>query len=323
MFLTIIATIFPVFGIIFLGMIFGRRHWLPDPTAMCINQFVYYLAMPAMLFSQMGSLDLGSITSGLFLGLYITVAAAAVLSYSWYSDFFRKPRPESLLFACLTAFPNVIFMVVPVVSFLLPGDTSALAMAGLCGVLTMPVFMLTDALMEMRKHKGEGALMAFKHLALSLGKNPMIIASAAGLILNISGLGVPRPFMNIAIMLGATAAPCALFCMGVILNNQLVTAGGIPLGMLARHAPSHIIKLVLMPTIAFFTLKAFGLSGIMLGVVTMALGMPAGVSTYVLSEKYQVKPEDASTCIFVSTALSIIFLPACIAVLFYIDVFPH
>ena len=45
-------------------------------------------------------------------------------------------------------------------------------------------------------------------------------------------------------MLGSTSAPCALFCMGMILSKQMTSSQGFVKGWARRQFPLHVLKLV-------------------------------------------------------------------------------
>jgi predicted permease len=55
----------------------------------------------------------------------------------------------------------------------------------------------------------------------AISKNPQILATAAGLGIGISGLDLPEGVYVFTAFAGSTAAPCALFALGVILSRQI------------------------------------------------------------------------------------------------------
>ena len=61
--------------------------------------------------------------------------------------------------------------------------------------------------------------------ALALAKNPLVVAPVIGIAISAAGIGVPTPLENLCRILGAAAAPGALFALGLFLVGQRVTAG--------------------------------------------------------------------------------------------------
>ena len=74
----IFSALVTVFGIMFLGLFVERRRILAPTMALCLNQFVYWVSLPAMLFDQMCSIPLTSETGPYIWGTLI----ASILCYA-------------------------------------------------------------------------------------------------------------------------------------------------------------------------------------------------------------------------------------------------
>ena len=116
-------------------------------------------------------------------------------------------------------------------------------------------------------------------------------------------------------MLGATASPCALFCMGMILAAQLRSTRGPRKGWLWSLLPIQIMKLGLMPLLTYACLRAFDVGGLPLAVAVLLSGMPTGVSAYVIAEKHQTGAPEASWGIIFSTSACVVTVPLTVWVL--------
>lgn len=320
MFFTIITTLLPVFGIIFLGLAVARKGLMPMEAAAGLNQFVYWVSLPAMMFNILARLDATSISAEFLLALYVSLGISYAISLILLSQFFRKKREEAVLLSCLANFPNVAFMGVAVVSFLLPGDDFAMFIAGLCAFLYIVIMPYTDTILDMRRHKGEKFSTLLLFLVKTVVHNPMIVLGTAGIILSVTQTSAPNWALNASSMLGATAAPCALFAMGMVMNAQLATMCGFSGGIPYRQLGVHLIKLVLLPCITFFSLKFFHIEGIALAVTTLFAGMPVAVAAYVVAEKYQVCVRESSMIIFFDTLMSVATIPAIISVLYALHI---
>lgn len=121
-----------------------------------------------------------------------------------------------------------------------------------------------------------------------------------------------------ATILGATAAPCALFGIGMILTAQLSSSEGFVAGWFIAHLPVHILKLVIQPLITYCCFALLGLNGKLVGIVVLIIAMPTGIIAYIIAEKHHVYTRDAFLDIFVNIALSIITIPCIIILLCYL-----
>ena len=60
--LSILSTLVPVFGIILFGIVVERMGFLPIETSGCLNQFVYWIGLPMMLFNQLARMEAGQMS---------------------------------------------------------------------------------------------------------------------------------------------------------------------------------------------------------------------------------------------------------------------
>lgn len=314
--LTILATLVPVFGIIFLGLLVQRLGFLPAGTAVCMNQFVYWIGLPALLFNQLARMEAGQVSGWLVSGILISIGISLLISYAFYSKGFRRHRQENAIMAMLSSFPNCAFMGLPIVILLLPDNHAAALTASLCAVLTFVVVLFTDSKLEIasgREKASRGGVILY--ILRSLTHNPLLIASALGACVSLFRLTLPMPIAAMASMLGATASPCALFCMGMILSAQMTSSRGFVPGWFSRQLPIHVLKLIVQPFILYGVLTLCGVQGVALGVSIIVVSMPTGIAAYIIAEKYQVATEDSSLGIVMNTALSIVTIPVSIGLM--------
>lgn len=317
----IVTTLTPVFGIIFLGFLFARRNIIPMTATAGLNQFVYWIGMPAMMFNILVRFNSDGVASGFIPAVYVALLCNYFATAAMAVWFFRASKAEAVMLSYMANFPNGVFMGVAVISFLLPGDDFAVQIAGLCAFLYAIVMPFSDTVLEMLRHKGESLPKLALSLGLTLIRNPMVIGGCLGITLNATGVAVPEWLRNMAAMLGGTAAPCALFSMGMVMNAQLASLGTGPASSLNRQLATHAFKLAVMPGLTFLCLRLTGIQGVPLGVATLLAAMPVGVVAYVIAEKYQVCVRESSMIIFVDTVASIATIPLIISVLYALGVF--
>ena len=203
-------------------------------------------------------------------------------------------------------------MGLPIVVLLLPGNAEAAIVASLGAVLTSANMLFADGKLELGRHKGEGRKQAVLSLFRALYRNPLLIYSALGATVSLFHIPVPKSILSMTGMLGSTSAPCALFCMGMILSRQMTSSRGFVKGWARNQFPLHLIKLFVEPAFTYGLLYLLGVRGISLAVATIVAAMPTAVAAYIIAEKYQVAADDSSLGIVVDTALSAVTIPVLI-----------
>ena len=306
----IFSALVTVFGIMFLGLMVERRRILAPTMALCLNQFVYWVSLPAMIFTQMSSIPLSSKA-----GAYIQATLAAsvlcyLAAYLLFSRMWHKHNPEGTIRTLSSVFPNAGFFGLPFVFMVFPGNDEAATAAMLGALLCSGVLLIADASLDIFQSAGGKRRSLGKLIFGELFHNPMIVSAMIGIVASLAGFHMPKAILNIADMLGSTAAPCALFGMGMVLSAQLSGTSGAR-GTFSRTNLCLIsaAKLLVQPLFTFFVLLAAGCSGMALAVGTLMAAMPTGTLVYTLGERYQACPTEASMTVIVTTLLSLVTLP--------------
>lgn len=221
-----------------------------------------------MLFNQLARMEAGQMSGAMVGGILLGYGITYLFAYVVFSSLLRRRWEESSVFALLSSFPNAAFMGLPIVVLLLPDSSEAAIVASLCAVMTSANLLFTDGRLEAGKHKGEGRKQVFLSLLRSLFHNPLLIYSALGAAVSLLHIAVPKPILSMSAMLGSTSAPCALFCMGMILSKQMTSSQGFVKGWARRQFPLHVLKLVVEPLFIFGVLYLLGVRGIALASAT-------------------------------------------------------
>ena len=127
--LSILSTLVPVFGIILFGIVVERMGFLPIETSGCLNQFVYWIGLPMMLFNQLARMEAGQMSGAMVGGILLGYGITYLFAYVVFSSLLRRRWEESSVFALLSSFPNAAFMGLPIVVLLLPDSSEAAIVA--------------------------------------------------------------------------------------------------------------------------------------------------------------------------------------------------
>lgn len=294
--------ILPIFMAMLLGYGMRLTGFFEVATAQAINRFVFYVAMPALIFKLVASLAFSAAdwpTVLTYLGteavVYIGVAVVAKLV-------FRRSAEEALLIGMAAGFVNHLMFVLPIAQGL-HGDAAGRPIAALVfiDILVFCLSVLAMDLLKARSSQGNGAY-GLSKVSVMLAKNPIVISTAVGLFAAFNRDMVPSGVFTYANFAAGAAAPAALFALGVILADQPLR----PLGGLTWFTVG--VKLLVHP--ALFALAS--------GVVVMQptwqqLGFlvaagPCGAMPFVIALQYGIKPTTIAKAVLVSTVLSLLSL---------------
>ena len=125
----ILSITLPFFFLALTGYVAGRRVIINEAGIAGLTGFVFYFALPAMLFSIMSREAAKGVISGDFILAYI--AAALVCFVLWGvlgRALFRASLSESTMLGLSAAYGNIGFMAVPLLTIAM-GEAAALPVA--------------------------------------------------------------------------------------------------------------------------------------------------------------------------------------------------
>lgn len=298
----IVATFFnpilPVFAIMLVGLLFGRRGFFDAAAAQAINRFVFYVAVPALLFSLLSRAGFDQVDWRLlalyFLSEMILYGAGALVA----RFVFRREWGESLLVGMACCFVNHVFFVLPIARFLY-GEVAAVPITAVIVVDTTLIFAGTIVGLEIASHRDEPPWRVWRFFV----RNPVLVAISLGLAVNLLGLEVHEGIMTFCVFTGNAAAPAALFSLGVIL------AGAAGKGLDGVAVTATGMKVLLHPLVAWLLFR--GLSGLdtVSGDSTLLIAAgPCGAMPFVLALQYNIASASIGRAIVYSTVASLFTL---------------
>lgn len=291
-----VGSIFPVFAVILMGFGSVRLGLLHVPGLRGMNDFVFFAAMPCLIFGSMTDAPpVGVLTmSVVFLGTALLLFLLAIVLGRVV---FGTTIGQSAMFALNSVFGNTVLLGLPVIqtAFGAEGVASLLAVVAFHSAVLLP---LASVLMELDGTSGKHPLQVLRSVVPALLRNPVVVSIAVAFAWRLSGLSVPMPVHRLISMLGMTASPLALFCLGATLP--------LPQGWVALRevAVATMIKLVVMPATMFFIARAAGVTGVALAVIVLAAGMPTGANAFMLARKFGAMMEASAATVAVTTMLA-------------------
>ena len=290
------ALLLPDFMLIVLGYALARWSALDRPLWDGAERLVYYLLFPCLLFVAIvrQPISLGTLASLGAVGLAITLLGIG-LAYALG----RASRVDASAHA---AGAQVAFRfnsyIALALSERLGGANGVAAMAVIIAVV-VPLCNVA-AVWPLARAGGQ-------HYGRELLRNPLIIATAAGLAANLGGLVLPDVAATTLQRLGAAALPLGLMAVGA----------GLRIGAL-RDAPRLAaallsIRHLVLPAAALLLVQQLPLSAPQQQIVVMFSALPTAASAYVLASRMSGRGEFVAGLVTVSTLLGMASVPIALA----------
>ena len=212
------------------------------------------------------------------------------------------PQKQSGLYRFMFIFSNVAFIGYPIVESLL-GKSAVFYVSLFVLFFHMFCWSYGVSLIE-----GKGKFCFSRRIF----REPCVLASLFAYAFYLTGWQAPAIFATAADYIGALTSPIAMLIIGCSLAQMRFSAifGNWRIYVLS------ILKLVVVPVLAFFALRPILKNELMLCVTTVVLCMPVATNTTIISYQYGADEELASTGVFLSTLLCMVTIPLLMKLLF-------
>ena len=306
----VIEIVLPVFAVILLGYGFGRGGFMSAEGARGIGAFVYYAAIPALLFRGMATATAGIGGSLGLIGAYFA-GALAVFAASMATGrlLFRLSLAEQGLMALSTGFSNSVQLGIPLVIAAF-GQAGLVPLTIIISVHSLVLLSLATLVVEAGHGHGGSALRMAESTAIAIVTNPVILAIVVGFLWRLTGMAIPSPLQHLIDLLAGAATPAALFSLGATI------AGFRLAGDLAESLVVVVIKLFVLPVAVWLlATRAFHLSALDAAVAVTCAALPTGANAFILAQRYNLYVARAASSVLISTAISVVTLGALLAAL--------
>lgn len=288
----------PDFTLIALGFLICRHTPLSRPVWDGVERLVYYVLFPALLFNAIVRNPL-EVTTALPLVAcgWAIVGTGVLLAYATR----RAPGVDGLLHAsgAQTAFRFNSYVALALAERL--AGAAGLAWMALLVSVCVPLCNIA-AVWPLARQGGHGYLR-------ELSRNPLILATLAGLAGNLMSLQLPGLVSTTLSRVGGAALPLGLMAVGA----------GLQMGAL-REAPRlaagfMVIKHLAMPLVALGLVLSLRLPPAQQAVIVAFAAMPTASSSYVLATRMGGHGGYVAGLVTVSTLIAMPGLPLALALL--------
>jgi malonate transporter and related proteins len=293
-----VLALLPDFLLIVAGYFICRHTPLNRTVWDSVEQLVYYLLFPVLLFVAIvrQPLQFDSLVAFTACGLAV-VASGVVLAYAVG----RWPGVDPLTHAsgAQTAFRFNSYLALALAQRL--GGAQGVAWIALLIAVSVPVCNVA-AVWPLARHRQ-------MHVGRELMRNPLILGTVSGLVANGLGLQLPELLGTTLTRMGSAALPLGLMAVGAGLRmGALRDAPGLAASLLS-------IRHLALPLIAIVLVRWAELPMTQQVVVVAFAAMPTASSAYVLATRMGGHGAYVAGLVSVSTLLGMAGLPLALALL--------
>ncbi len=263
--------------------------------------FVFYFAIPVMLFRNMATAALpDQIPWGYLLSYYLGAGLVFGTGTLLARLLFGGPFERQAITGFGSAFGNAVLLGTPLVltSF---GDPGGLPLFLLLATHSLIMFTAVTVVIEVGRGSREGLRELPIAILRGLATNPILWGLVLGIAFNLARLKLPGTVERWASLIGGAAVPCALFSVGASLRAYRLT------GALAPAALTVALKLIVQPLIVLgLTRWVFEVPPLWAKVAVLIAALPVGVNAYLFAVRYDAGQVESASAILLSSLLSVV-----------------
>jgi predicted permease len=306
---TILNAVVPLFSLIILGFIAGKRRWIDAAGVKALVGFIFNIAMPALLFRLVVTSDITGLIDPRFLLSHISAQIMAALVGAWLGRAAFQLPPQNLVIQGFgSSFPNSVLLGIPLM-LALYGERGAVPVTMIFAV-NVALYSIVTMLLEIaRQETGRiQPLVLLTSTARAVAGNPIILAAMFGMLVGGLGFGLAPVLDRTLGFIGQAGPPTALFALGASLSVREMAKG--LLGPLGAASLMTFCKLLIHPVLAWImAAKVLDLDPFLVSAAVIIAALPVGANVYIFAQHYDVAVPEASSAILISTGISMITIP--------------
>lgn len=285
--------IVPLFLIIAVGYTVKRLGWIGPEEVRRFNKVCFYTFMPVMLFYNIYTSDFSQAVR-LPYALFVVGAALGMVAVSFAVTLLAEKMPERRGVMIQAAFrSNFVLLGLPIAEELLPG--SNFGITALMIAIVVPIYnMMSVVVLEYFR----GGKPRAGEVLLAVVKNPLILGSVAGLLVQALHITLPEVLVSFSGKMNSAATPLILLLLGASFETREI----------ARYKKELLVcvglRLVVFPGAILTLAAALGLRDIEFVTVLAMTAAPTAVNSFNMAQQLGGDSQLAGSTVVVSTAAS-------------------
>ncbi len=276
---------------ILVGYIIGRIGLLGVQGREILNKLAFYVCSPLLLFTILGTADVGTLFSSL-LPVSVIASASMFVVFLAFALIRRQPFGTAVVGALGSGYVNANNIGIPIAVFMLGGAAFAAPI-----ILLQLIFWAPLALICLDVWK-TGSLQIHKTVFRTF-KNPVILGSLLGLLISVFHVRLPAVVWDATGTVGHAAVPVLLIAFGISLHGtKILETKDQRVNVIA----ASILKLIAMPVLAWaLATYVFHLDAHSIYVVTVLAGLPVAANVFNYASEYNTGLLLIRDVIFITT----------------------
>lgn len=289
------SVVFPIFALIVLGYVLRRIKMVDAHSLDVINKLVFKVFLPVLLFYNIYKTDVSTVFDGPFL-LYALLCILVVAGLLFLLvPLFIKENSRRGVFIQGVFRSNFVLFGLPVTVLLL-GENGA-GLTSIAIAMVVPVFnILAVVCLEVFR----GGKPNLWKVVKGILTNPLIIASALGILFLLLNIRIPSFVEGVVRDLSRVATPLALVALGGSFTFSAVK-GNVP-----TLTWAVALRLVIVPALAIGVGALFGFRGAQIVALLSMFASPTAVSSYTMAQQMGGDGDLAAQIVVFTSACSIL-----------------
>lgn len=300
--------IMPLFLYMMLGYAAKKRGLLTKELNDGVNQLMFALFLPVLLFKTLYQDDLSGFGQAAFIPYAMagTVLSFLIL-FALFSRLEKDPAKRGSLIQGAFRGNSILFGLPVAISIFGEGNTAEVAIVlaaiiPIYNVLSVLVLEICGqaAVSEDPRVKLTLGSVNWKNVAQSIAKNPLIHAVLLGLLANRLGIVLPDYLEKTMAGVAGVVTPMAFVLLGAAFNLSSAMEDKRSIAL------ASLMKLVVNPVIFLILPIIWGWNGPVLGAILIAFGTPTAVSSFPMAKALRCDADLAGEIVVATSAASIL-----------------
>ena len=285
----------PVFMIIILGYILMRVGFLTKEFTEVADKYVFKVALPVLLFKQIGTADIRSEFDIRFV-LFCMIVTTVMFGMVWLlAKIFIRDKSMVGAFTQGSVRGSAAILGIAFIDNIYGSS----GMGPLMIVSAVPLYNIYSVIiLTVESRDNKNGKEAIKKSFINVLKNPIIIGIFLGMLVACTGLKIPVIPLKAINSVAATATPIALIVVGAGFEGKKA---------IAKTGPTLVavfIKLIVLPLIFLPVAVKMGFRREALVAIIIMLGSPTTVTCYIMAKNMNNDEVLSGSIVVLATLLS-------------------
>ncbi|KTS94096.1 AEC family transporter [Pseudomonas parafulva] len=299
----LLTTLLPIILLIALGTLLRVRGFVAQSFWPGAERLSYYVLLPSLFLHGLATANLDGVpVLGMVAVLMLSTLSGALLLVLYQGIRQHDGADFTSLFQGGIRFNNYIGATLAAGIY----GSAGIALAAVANAAIVPLVNLLCVLVFARFSARHSSPLTVLRAILA---NPLILGCAGGMLLRVTGLGLPAGIEPTLGALGHAALPLGLLCVGAALGGARIGDQAQPL------IAASVFKFLVMPVTTWGLCRLLGLNGQAAVVAVIFQTLPTASSSYVMARQMGGNAPLMATIIAVQTVVAAATLPLVLSVL--------